>query len=197
MEPVSQPIAAPSIATTKPKGLKGLKWKNKYLIYIGGAGLTAYGVTWIIKQQSMLEKTCFKPAGFVPNELSINNADINIKYKMKNKSKVGYYLKNQVYNAYINDQFVGVINNSNKIYIVPEKTTDVWLNVKFNPLQVANISWDTLKNLIANNSDVKVQIKGNAKVIAGGGVFAFNYPVDETFTLSDLVKGAGSTTETC
>jgi hypothetical protein len=193
----STATASPMIATTKPKGLKGLKWKNKYLAYIGGVGLTAYGVSWLVKQQSMLTKTCFKPAGFVPNRLTINTADINIKYKMKNKSKVGYYLKNQVYNVYINDQFVGVIKNPNKLYVVPEQTTDVWLNVKFNPLQVANISWDTLKDLIANNSDVKVQIKGNAKVIAGGGLFAFNYPVDETFKLSELVKSGSATTETC
>ncbi len=196
METVSATGAtsAPFIATAKPKGLKGFKWKNKYIAYIGGVGLTAYGITWIIKQQSLLENTCFKPAGLVPNKLSINNADINIKYHMKNKSSLGYYLMNQVYNAYINDQFVGVINNPNKLYIVPEKTTDIWLNVKFNPLKVANISWDTLKDLIANNSDVKIQLKGSAKVVAGGGLFAFNYPVDETFTLSDLVKGSGTST---
>ena len=162
---------------------------------MGGVALTAYGISWIAKQQSMLGKTCFKPAGFVPSKLTINNADINIKLKMKNKSEVGYYLKNQVYNAYINDQFVGVIRNSNKLYIVPEKTTDVWLNIKFNPLQVSNISWDTLRDLIMKNSDVKVQLKGNAKVIAGGGLFAFNYPVDETFSLADLVKGG--TSEPC
>jgi len=190
------PASAPVIATTKPSGLKGLKWKNKYLIAIGGVGLTAYGISWLIKQQGMLEKTCFKAKGFVPVRLTINSADVNVKFKMKNESKVGYYLKNQIYNVYINDQFVGVIKNPNKLYIVPEKSTDVWLNVKFNPLQVANISRDTLKNLIANNSDVKVQIKGNANVVARGGMFAFNYPVDETFTLSELIKGGG-TSETC
>lgn len=188
--------SAPSLVTTKPKGLKGFKWNNKYFIVIGGVGLTAYGISWLIKQQAMLGKTCFKPAGFSTNKLAINNADINIKLKMKNKSNVGYYIKNQVYNTYINDQFVGVIRNPNKLYIVPEKTTDVWLNVKFNPLQVANISWDTLKDLIARNSDVKVQIKGNAKIVAGGGLFVFNYPVDNTFTLSDLVKGVGAS-ESC
>src|SRR3972149_1078468 len=145
MEAVAQ---TPAIATTKPRGLRGLKWKNKYLVVIGGVGLTAYGISWLIKQQSMLAKTCMKPSGFVPSRLSINDADINIKFKMKNKSSVGYYIKNQVYNTYINDQFVGVIRNSNKLYIVPEKTTDVWLNVRFNPLQVANISWDTIRDLI-------------------------------------------------
>jgi LEA14-like dessication related protein len=188
--------SAPSLVTTKPKGLKGLKWNNKYFIVIGGVALTAYGISWLVKQQEMLKKTCFKPKGFVPVRLALNSADINVKFKMKNESKAGYYLKNQIYNIYINDQFVGVIKNPNRLYIVPEKSTDVWLNVKFNPLQVANISWGTLKDLIANNSDVKVQIKGNAKVIAGGGVFAFNYPVDETFTLSELIKGGG-TSETC
>jgi hypothetical protein len=196
MESVAQAVPAPVIATTKPNGLKGLKWKNKYLIAIGGVGLTAYGISWLVKQKTMLAKTCMKPSGFVPVRLTVNNADINLKFKMKNASKVGYYLKNQVYNVYINDQFVGVIKNPNKNYIVPEKSTDVWLNVKFNPLQVANISWDTLKDLIVNNSDVKVQIKGNAKVVAGGGVFAFNYPVDQTFKLSELVKGGGAS-ETC
>jgi len=192
---VSAPVS--SIVTTKPRGLKGFKWKNKYFAVIGGVGLTAYGISWLIKQQAMLEKTCMKPSGFVPNKLSINNADINIKFKMKNKSTLGYYLKNQVYNVYINEQFVSVIRNPNRLYIVPEKSTDVWLNVKFNPLQVANISWDTLKDLIANNSDVKVQLKGSAKVVAGNGLFAFNYPVDETFTLSELVKGGGGTSEPC
>lgn len=196
MEQPIIPTAPSSIATTKPSGLKGLKWKNKYFIYIGGVALTAYGISWIAKQQSMLNKTCFKPAGFVPNKLTLNNADINIKLKMKNKSALGYYLKNQVYNVYINDQFVGVIRNPNKLYIVPEKTTDVWLNIKFNPFQVSNISWDTLKDLIANNSDVKIQLKGNAKVIAGSGLFSFSYPVDTTFKLSDLVKG-GNAAEPC
>ena len=188
MEPSS-----PTIVTTKPKGLKGLRWKNKYLIVIGGVGLTAYGISWLVKQQAMLGKTCMKASGFVPVKLGINNADINIKFKMKNKSSVGYYLKNQVYNVFINDQFVGVIRNPNKLYIVPEKSTDVWLNVKFNPLQVANISWDTIVDMISKNSDVKIQIKGNAKVVAAGGLFAFNYPVDESFTLAELVKGGGAT----
>lgn len=189
MESVAQ---APVMATAPKK----FRFKKRYFLVAGGIAVTAYGISWLTKQQRMVENTCLKPKGFVPVRLTINNADINIKFKMKNDSKVGYYLKNQVYNVYINDQFVGVIKNPNKNYIVPEKSTDVWLNVKFNPLQVANISWDSMKDLIANNSDVKVQIKGNAKVVAGGGFFAFNYPVDETFTLSELVKG-GSTSEPC
>lgn len=184
------------IATTRPVGLKGMKWKNKYLIYIGGVGLTAYGLTWLAKQRSALDKTCFKAAGFAPNKLTINQADINIKLKMKNKSKIGYYLKNQIYNVYINDQFIGTIKNPNRLYIVPEKTTDVWLNIKFNPLQLGNISWDTMKDLILKNKDVNVQLKGNAKIVAGGGMFAFNYPVDETFKLSDLAKG-GTVADPC
>lgn len=194
MEASTAPLA-PSIATTKPRGLKGLKWKNKYFAYIGGVALTAYGITWLIKQRSMLDKTCFRPTGFAPISLTLSNASINIKLNLKNKSSVGYYLKNQVYNTFINGQFVGVIRNSKSQYILPESPNDVWLNVKFNPMQVTNISWDTLKDLILKNSDVKIQIKGSATVVTKGKIFAFSYPVDETFNLRDIAKGG--TSEPC
>ena len=85
--------SSPIIATTKPSGLKGLKWKNKYLIAIGGVGLTAYGISWLFKQQAMLDKTCFKPAGFVPNKLTINNAEINVNLNMKNKDLQKIFLQ--------------------------------------------------------------------------------------------------------
>ena len=182
-------------ATTMPsKGfsIKDFKWQKKHIFYVGGAVVATYLIVHFAKQGSMLKKTCFKPAGFVPNKLSINDADINIKLKMKNKSKIDYYLKNQIYNVYINDQFVGVIRNANKLYIAPEKSSDVWLNVKFNPLKVANISWDTIKDILSKGGDAKIQLKGNARVVDKSGLFAFNYPVDSTFSLKDLTSGTTS-----
>lgn len=186
---------APVIPATKvpSKGFSigNFKWKNKYWFYVGGAVVGTYVVAHLVKQAGLLKKTCFKPAGFVPNKLSLQDADINIKLKMKNKSKIDYYLKNQIYNVYINEQFVGVIKNDNKLYIAPDKTSDVWLNLRFNPLKAVNISWDTLKDLLSKGGDAKIQIKGNARVSDKSGIFGFNYPVDQTFSLKDLTTNSG------
>jgi hypothetical protein len=189
------PVISP--APTKSFAIGNFKWKNSYLLYIGGAALATYGIVLAVKQANLLKKTCFKPAGFVPNQLGLTNADINIKLNMKNKSNVEYFLTNQVYNVYISDQFVGAIKNPNKIAIAPATPTSptvspIWLNVKFNPMQVANISWDTLKGLITGGGNVKVQIKGNATVTDKSGIFRYNYPVDSVFTLKDLTSGTTS-----
>jgi len=185
----------PNITTTTTPTSKGFsignfKWKNQYFIYVGGAILGTYIVTYLVKQSNLLRETCFKPAGFVPNKLTLNEADINLKLKMKNKSDIDYYLKQQLYNVFINDKFVGSVKNNNKLYIAQNKTSDVWLNIKFNPLQVANLSWDTLKELLTTGGDAKIQLKGNAKVVVASGLFAFDYPVDETFSLKELTSGA-------
>ena len=193
--PIVTPVASAPVPVAPSKGFSIGKfhWKNKYFLYAGGAIAGTYVAMYLYKQSQLMYDTCFKPAGFIPNSLGLTNADINIKLMMKNKSKIDYYLKNQVYNVYISDQFVGAIKNPNKLYIAPEKSSPVWLNVKFNPMQVANISWDTLKGLLTNGGDVKIQIKGNARVVDKNGFFGFNYPVDETFTLKDLTSGAVST----
>lgn len=187
--------ATTSIPVSKPSGanafaLKNFKWKKSYWFYAGGAVVASYGIAWLINQRSMLDKTCFKPAGFVPNKLGINDTDINIKLNMKNKSDVDYYITKQIYNVFINDNFVGVIRNDNEQYILPNKTSPLWLNVRFNPLKVANISWDTLTTVLSKGGDAKIQIKGNAKVRKG--IFSFNYPVDSTFTLKELTATGGS-----
>ena len=177
------------ITASKSLSIGNFKWKHKYFFYIGAAAVASYGAMYFINQVFLLKKTCFKPAGFVPNDLTLSNANINIKLQMKNKSDVDYYLKSQIYNMYINDQFVGVINNPNKLYIAPMKTTDVWLNVIFNPTQVANVSWSSLIGLITGGGDVKIQIKGKAKISGTSGLWVYNYPVDEIFTLKDLTSG--------
>ena len=140
------------------------KWQNKYWYWAGGGVLGIYAITYFARQSKLVAKTCFKPAGFVPSKLTPTEADINIKLKMKNSSAVDYYLKNQIYNVYINDNFVGVIRNPNKIYIAPERSSDVWLNLKFNPIQVLNLSWQTLKDLLVKNTDAKIQLKGSARI---------------------------------
>lgn len=162
------------------------KWKNSYWWWVGGAAVGSYLIAHFVSQGRLLYNTCFKPAGFMPNKLTLNEADINIKMKMLNKSDIDYYIKSQGYNVYINNSFVGVIKNPNKIYIAPKRYTDLWLNVKFSPLKVSNISWDTLKDLIIKGGDLKIQLQGVAKIKAG--VFSFNYPVDETFALKELLQ---------
>ena len=129
----TDPITTP----TKGFSLKNFKWENKYFLYAGAAVLGTYIVAHLVKQSNLLNKTCFTPAGFVPNTLSLTDADINIKLKMKNKSNINYYIKNQLYNAFIDNQFIGVIKNPNELHIAPDRTTDVWLNVRVNPMKVA------------------------------------------------------------
>lgn len=186
--PVSEPVKLAS---------PNFKWKPKYFFIVGGVGIAAYAVIRLANQAALLSKTCFKPSGFVPTTLTLNDADINIKLDFKNKSNIEYYLKNQAYNVYINDQFVGSIANPNRIPIAPATDTSatispVWLNLKFNPAQVLNISWTSLLGLITNGGDVKVQIKGIAKVIGKSGLFRYNYPVDSVFTLKELTSGAAT-----
>src|SRR3990172_7009333 len=115
------PVTPATKIPSKGFSIGNFKWKNQYWFYAGGAVVATYGIMYLIKQGNMLRKTCFKPAGFVPNKLGLTEADINIKLKMKNKSKIDYYLKDQIYNVYINDQFASVIRNPNKLYIAPEK----------------------------------------------------------------------------
>lgn len=172
-------------ASTK-KSMLPFKWKGQYWLYVAGAGVLTYGISYGIQQKRLLHKTCFKPASFVPNKLSVNQADINIKLKMKNKAHVGYAIKSQQYEMYINNSFVGTIENNNQIFIAPQSTTDVWLNIKFNPLHVANISWDTIKDLIVKGGDLRIKLKGKAKIKKG--IFTFNYPLNESFTLKELLQ---------
>lgn len=166
--------------------MKNFKWKSKYWWAVGGGAVLTSLIVHYKRQYDLLEKTSFKPAGFAPNKLTLNEADFNIKLKMNNDSAVDYYLKDQVYNLYINNSFVAVIRNPNQIYVAPEKSTDIWLNVKFNPMNVKNLSWLQIKEMLLKNSSLAIQLKGNAKVKLLNGVFSFDYPVDETFTMKDL-----------
>ena len=172
--------------------LKNFQWKRGYWGILGGVVLAGVVGSHLYNQAQLLSKTCIKPAGFVPNTLTATSADINIKLALNNKSNIEYYLQNQVYNVYINDIFVGTIQNPNKIYVAPMRSTDVWLNVKFNPMQLVNLSWTTLKDLLIQNSNISIQLQGNAKITTGAGLLSYNYPVDTTFTLADLSSNSNS-----
>jgi LEA14-like dessication related protein len=174
--------------------LSNFKWKHGYWFIIGGVLVGSAAGYHFYQQYQLLKNTSIKPSGFVANSLTSSDADISIKMAMSNQSSIPFTIRSQLYNVYINDVFVGAIDNPNSIDIAPEKSSDIWLNIKFNPMDLINLSYNTLKDLLLQNSNVIIHLQGTAKISTGAGLLSFNYPVDQTFSLADIA--ANNTTPT-
>lgn len=153
-------------------------------------GILVGGLTYIIlhfqRQKYLFSNSCFKLGGFVPVSVGTDETKINIKMYIKNKSDIGFTIKNQRYDLYLNDKYITTLEKPEKIYISANYLNEEWLSFNFNPKQAFGTLVSTLIDKITGKSNMRVSIKFSLKI--GTGLFAMNYRDEINTTVEEMMS---------
>ena len=157
----------------------------KKLIFIGSlAGVASYFIVRAVRQQMLLEESCFNVVGFQIRQAGIRYAKIAMQLKIKNKSSLNLVISNQTYDVYIGSSYVAKISKPDSIKLPKHSDTTVWVDIEFDPAKVLT---EGMTALLANQQLTTLSIRG--KFAARTGIILMRIPVDFSATLKEVMTG--------
>jgi len=167
--------------------------KNKWILSIIGvllAGTGYAGYRYFKKQAALLEDYDITPIGVKVLRWD-KNADMAIlefTVRISNKAAIEATITKLYSDVYLNDQYVGYVNNNGNILIPGKGAADAKLQVTFAPKQVLKNLVSTI-GILLNTKDVPYRLKGYARLKSS--FIAFSIPFDQTRSLKkDLLVGS-------
>ena len=160
------------------------KIQKKYLI-AGAIGVLSIAGAFAYLQYRKLMNYAIKIKNTKVRTLNKNLVSFDVFLLFTNNSDVKFDLKEQEYKVYVNDIYVTRASNGVTNMVKPNSTSEIGVNVAFDP----NILFGLLKKgwleMIANPNEVKIRVDIKLKV--GLLFFTVALPTSVTFTLKELV----------
>jgi len=162
-----------------------MKKNVKYGLIALGLGLTGSAVAlgiWIKKQYNLLllNTTGFK--SYTIKEISLKRFAFNLVYTYKNNMDFDVVLTNQVYDVYLDDVYTTTLTNSNKTILKSKETSEIPLDISFDPKDMLNKLSLNLASFVTNYKKIRVKIVMKLKV----KLLFFSIPI--TYTYEDSFK---------
>jgi len=162
-----------------------MKKSLKYGLIALGLGVTGSAIAlsiWAKKQYKklLLNTTSFK--SMVIKNLTPKNFAFNLVYSYKNNMDVDVVLTNQVYDVYLDDIFTTRLTNKNLTILKANSTSDIPLDVSFDPKDMLNRLSLNLPGFLTNYKKMRMKIVMKLRV----KLLFFSIPI--TYTYEDSLK---------
>ncbi len=158
----------------------------KKLLLFGGLGLVTYSLyTYYKKQLSILSKSKISLGSIKIVYFKLDRIKINIGIDVKNDSEQEFTISNYNLNLYLNDNYIGKVNNSNVDVVVKGngRTSRISFDYEFNPNE--NGIGQALYQTLANKTGSPLRVLGTVSVKIG--MIKLNIPIDYTSKLKDFM----------
>jgi LEA14-like dessication related protein len=161
------------------------------IVAVGGLSLIFLG-TYLNKQYKMLMdgivKAFTKINGVVIKQLSLSNLQFTLMFKIVNKGDLSVDVTKQSYNLYINNIQVATLVNNNILRISSQSITNFPIDVNLVTKDLLKAGANNLQYILTDKSKIVFKIVGTLTIKAGI-ITLKNLPIQQTFSLADLVGG--------
>jgi len=158
-----------------------MKLERKHFVAVG-IGIVSMTAAYAYWQYKKLMNYVITLKALRINQVIENNADFDLVLNFQNKSDIKFEIVSQVYDVYFNNKLITNAQNYKAQTILPQTTSPISLNIKFNP-EKAGLN---LLNMILGLKPIYVIIKVKFKVKLG--IFKVNLPYEYKVALKDLLK---------
>lgn len=149
------------------------------ILGVGGIGYAIY--RFYKKQFALLADFDYEISGIRVNKLSLNNISLDISVRFGNKSKIEATVSEIFLDVFLEGQKVGFISD-NKPFVIPSNgTSDVSMNVTFNPQLIFKSALPIILSGISKK-DLNFMFKGNANIKSG--IVSTTLPINISKNLS-------------
>jgi LEA14-like dessication related protein len=122
-------------------------------------GTTAYVLNYILKQLRLLTNTKFDMVGTTVNKVSVKEINVTLWWKVTNYSDLSFVVKEQVYDIYINDQFIKKVGYAEPVDVLAKGTSRIPTYISFTPKEVFNIGLDNLGGFLVKEGRKTLKLK--------------------------------------
>jgi LEA14-like dessication related protein len=112
--------------------------KKGYWALAAVAGVTATTAVWAIAQYKKLMKNVTGYKSVSIKEVTKTNIALQVVYTYTNNMDVDVVLTKQKYDVYLDDNYITTLTNDSTLTLKAHATTDIPLNVNFNPTEIYN-----------------------------------------------------------
>jgi len=157
---------------------------KKYLI-AGAIGLVSITAAIAFLQYKKIMNYVIKFKKMKVNNASLNNVNLDLFLLFTNKSDIKFEIKEQDYKVYINNVFVTKIVNYSSNTIEAKQTSDIAVNVNFDPKKLFDTVGRSLLDVALSSKDLKIKLDIKLKVSIWG--FSVGIPYIYETTLKQIL----------
>jgi LEA14-like dessication related protein len=163
--------------------------KIKWILGLTMVGIAGVTVNYLMKQVRLLVNTEFTMVGTRINKISLKEINITLWWKVVNKSDISITISEQVYNVYLNDKLVNVINTIQPIVIAPHADTRIPTNIIFTPKDVAKIGISSLASFITKEGREKLNLQVKGTMDLQTSIFKVKkFPIEFEDTIENIMN---------
>lgn len=162
---------------------KGQKWG------IAGGVTLVLGLVGIYlkKQFDYIYNAKWVMGGVKNLKLALDRISFTLFYNVDNKGDLSVIISEQNYDVFVNGKFVSKITNNEDVKIKSKSISKIPFYVSLDPKDVVKAGIANIADLLGNQKNVKILIKGNLNIKAGV-VNLKKYPFELPFTLADVTS---------
>lgn len=157
--------------------------KVKYIVVSALLLAATYGGYLLYNQITLLQKTCVKMVNHRLTGLLSKNAQLSITLRITNKSDIDLLATGEVFDIYINNNFIAKLNQSDRHVLVRNASTDITLTANFDP---SNLVKQGFAAIAQDFNRVRIQIKGKLN-IKTSIISVNNLSVNTSMTLAEIL----------
>jgi LEA14-like dessication related protein len=156
--------------------------KAKYWIIAGIVGVTGATAYWVYGQYKKLMKNVTGFKSMKLDVLTLDRIKMNILVTYKNTMDIDVVLSDQKYDIYLDNYYATTLTNPNTITLKANDTTEIPLDLDFNPAQVFKQLNIGPARLLTDYKNIRVKLVMRVK----WKVLFFNIPI--SYTYEDKLK---------
>ena len=159
----------------------------KRLFILLGVGGIAFGLySYYIKQLEILTKLTYKLRGVSLENANLDSVSISLKLEVKNNSDISITIANYYFDVFLNDIFVGVIQNAKANQNLKGLGGLSMFNPKLRIKNRALFGSGLISGLTSNFKNSTLTLKG-IYGLKKGLIKIKDLPIDETFKMKDFM----------
>lgn len=157
--------------------------KVKYIVVSALLLAATYGGYLLYNQITLLKQTCVKMVNHRLTGLLSKNAQLSITLRITNKSDIDLLATGEVFDIYINNNFVAKLNQSDRHVLTRNASTDITLTANFD---ASNLLKQGFAAIAQDFNRVNIRIKGKLN-IKTSIISVNNLKVDTSMTLAQII----------
>tara|TARA_R110001606_G_scaffold157449_2_gene300510 strand:+ start:2698 stop:3180 length:483 start_codon:yes stop_codon:yes gene_type:complete len=157
------------------------------LFLLLGVGGVAYGLyAFYLKQLEILENLTYKLKGIKFSGISLSSTDVILTLEVVNNSDISITISKYYFDVYVNNIFIGVIQNANVNQDLKGLGGISTFNVKVRVKNSALIGSNLISGLRENFKNATIRLKG-VYGLKKGFIKIKDLEVNETFKVKDFM----------
>lgn len=166
-----------------------VKIEKKHIIAVGIGVVTIAGALAYLQYKKIMNYA-MKFKRVKVRTLSQKLISFDVFLLFTNKSDLKIHIKDQEYKIYINDVYVSRASNGLTNVIEPKTTSEIGVNVAFDPTVVAGLLKTNYLSMLANPGAIKLKVEIKLKVALW--FLTIDIPTTAEFTMKELIAMAKS-----